>query len=111
MSSAVGGRSDADDSEAIVDNVPARRFEAVIDGKRAELIYRVDGDRLTIVHTGVPESLKHGGLGGRLVAAALQKAVDNGYTIVPDCPFAAWWLEQHPEESRRVPIDAPSGRT
>jgi len=110
MSSDVGGKSDADDSEAIVDNVHAHRLETVIDGKRAELIYRVDGDRLTIVHTGVPKSLSRRGLGGRLVAAALQKAVDNGYRIVPDCPFAAWWLDNHPDESRRVPIDAPSGQ-
>jgi hypothetical protein len=67
----------------------------------------LNGDRLTIVHTGVPEPVDGRGIGGMLVAAAVEKAAENGYTIVPDCPFAAFWLRKHPEASKRVPIDWP----
>jgi predicted GNAT family acetyltransferase len=89
----------------IVDNVTEIRLDAVVRGETAELVYRTNGDRLTIVHTGVPESLNGHGLGGRLVSAAVKKAADNGYTIVAKCPFAASWLRKHPEATRGVPID------
>ncbi len=89
----------------IVDNVTESRFVAVVGDEIAELVYRTDGDRLTIVHTGVPEPLNGHGLGGRLVAAAVKKAADNGYTIVAKCPFAASWLRKHPDAARGVPID------
>jgi hypothetical protein len=92
----------------IVDNVTESRFVAVVGGETAELVYRTNGDRLTIVHTGVPKSLKGHGLGGRLVYAAVKKAADNGYTIVAKCPFAASWLRNHPEATRGVPIDWPA---
>jgi len=97
------------DSQAIVDNATRRRFEAVVDGQRAELVYRIEGDGLIIVHTEVPEALSGRGLGGMLVAAAVDKAAANGLTVVPVCPFAASWLRKHPDSARRVPIDWPSG--
>jgi hypothetical protein len=115
MSSADGGHTEEGDSEAIVDNQEAivdnqveSRFEAVVGGQRAELVYRIDGDRLTIVHTGVPEPLNGHGLGGRLVAAAVQKAADEGYTVVPVCSFAALWLDEHKDASRLAPIEWPT---
>ena len=108
MSSAVGGHTEEGDSEAIVDNQAESRLEAVVGGQRAELVYRVDGDRLTIVHTGVSESLNGHGLGGRLVAAVVQKAADKGYTVVPLCPFATSWLEKHTDETRQVQIVWPA---
>ena len=72
-------------------------------------MYRVKGDLLTIVHTEVPEPLNGRGLGGMLVAAAVDKAAANGLTVVPVCPFAAWWLRKHPDSAGCVAIDWPSG--
>ncbi len=99
MSSAGRGNSDTRKSEAVVDSVSECRLEIVVGEQRAELVYRVEGDRLTLVHTEVPDSLNGHGLGGKLVAAAVQKAFDNGYVIVPVCPFAASWLRRHPDEA------------
>ena len=45
------------------------------------------------------------GLGGRLVRAALDRAARDGLTVVPWCPFARHWLEEHPEEAARVTLD------
>jgi uncharacterized protein len=92
---------------AVVDNPTARRFELVEDGKMAELVYRFDGDRMVLVHTGVPEELEGRGLGGKLVQAAVDHAAERGIVLVPRCPFARGWLERHPDAARLVKIEWP----
>jgi hypothetical protein len=53
----------------------------------------------------VPEALGGHGIGGQLVQAAVAYAAASGMTIVPLCPYARSWLERHPEQAARVPID------
>jgi predicted GNAT family acetyltransferase len=89
----------------VVDNPSDARFEAVVEGHLAELTYRREGDRLVLLHTGVPEEVEGRGLGGTLVRAALDHARASGLTIVPRCPFAAHWLESHPDATAGVDID------
>jgi predicted GNAT family acetyltransferase len=91
---------------ADVTDVPAEhRFVARVDGHEAELVYRLAGDRLTLVHTEVPEALGGRGLGGHLVRAALDRARREGLTVVPWCPFARRWLREHEDEATGVTID------
>ena len=89
----------------VVDNPAANRFELVRDGHLAELVYRVRGQQLVLVHTGVPAELGGQGIGGLLVQAALERAEREGLTIVPQCPFARGWLERHPNEAGRVAVE------
>ena len=89
----------------ISDNQAESRFEATIDGHRAELLYRRNGKRLVLIHTEVPEQLEGHGIGGALVAAAIDRAVRDGMTVVPLCPFARGWLERHPDAASRVTVD------
>lgn len=89
----------------IRDAADEQRFVYVEDGHEAELTYEVEGDRLILTHTGVPEALGGRGIGGRLVAAALARAVDRGETLVPWCPYARGWLEKHPDEAAAATID------
>jgi predicted GNAT family acetyltransferase len=89
---------------AVVDNETAHRFEVEVDGHLAELVYRRDGQRLVLVHTGVPDELEGQGIGGRLVRAAVARAADESLTIVPNCPFARGWLEKHPQELTTVAV-------
>ena len=91
----------------VTDNPSAKRFELVEDGKLAELVYRFDGDRMVLIHTEVPEDLEGRGLGGQLVRAAVDHAVERGIILVPRCPFARGWLERHPDEAARVAIEWP----
>jgi predicted GNAT family acetyltransferase len=81
------------------------RFVLRPDGLEAELVYRIDGDRLTIVHTEVPEALEGHGVGGQLVSAAVTWASAEGLTVVPRCPFARSYLHQHPGEAATATID------
>jgi uncharacterized protein len=75
------------------------------DGLEAELVYRVEGERLELIHTGVPEEWEGRGIGGRLVRAALRRARAEHLTVVPWCPFARRWLRDHPDEAAGVAID------
>jgi hypothetical protein len=91
--------------EEVVDNRDGGRFELAIGGHVGELVYRVNGDRLVLIHTEVPEELAGHGVGGRLVRASLDRAAREGLTIVPQCPFARRWLGDHPDEIGGVEVD------
>ncbi len=71
------------DSAEVTDNPDASRFELRTGGRLAELVYHVRGDRLVLVHTEVPVELEGHGIGGRLVTAAVDRAVREGLTLVP----------------------------
>ena len=75
------------------------------DGYTSELIYRISGDELVIVHTEVPEELEGHGIGGQLVHAALELARDMNLRVAPWCPFAGKWLREHPDAAIGLDID------
>jgi predicted GNAT family acetyltransferase len=89
----------------VTDNQAESRFELTEEGHLAELVYEAGKGRLVLVHTGVPDELGGRGLGGVLVKAALERARDEGLTIVPKCPFARSWLEKHRDELGDVAIE------
>lgn len=94
-----------DDTAAVVDLSAENRFVVRTDGAEAELVYRLEDDRLFLIHTGVPEALAGRGIGGRLVRAALRRAEAERLTIVPWCPFGRRWLKEHPDEASAVHVD------
>jgi predicted GNAT family acetyltransferase len=93
------------DSAEVIDNAGGSRFELRAGGKLAELVYRLRGDRLVLLHTEVPAEFEGHGIGGRLVTAAVGRAAREGLTLVPLCPFAHGWLERHPEAASRAAVD------
>lgn len=92
-------------SDPVIDNAEASRLELAAGDLRAELVYRRRPGRLVLIHTEVPEAAAGRGLGGQLVSAALDLAVDQDLTVVPLCPFARAWLQRHPDAAARVRID------
>ena len=94
---------------AAIDNKARSRFEITVDGELAELVYRHDGKRFVLVHTGVPEVLAGRGIGGALVSAAVDAAAVGGLTIVPDCPFVRSWLRKNPDDAGRAAVDWSDG--
>ena len=91
--------------ERVTDNQAESRFELTTEDSLAELIYRRRANRLILVHTEVPEKLEGHGIGGALVRAAVDRAVSEGLTVVPLCPFARRWLEHHPDIAATVNVD------
>ena len=90
---------------AVVDDPDNGRFVFEAEGTLAELTYRLNGHRLILVHTEVPESLGSRGIAGRLVRAAVDRAASEGLTVVPWCPYARKWLEDHADVAGAVTID------
>ena len=74
----------------------------------AELVYRRRGERMVLLHTGVPEAMEGHGVGGELVRAAVRYAASQGLTVVPACPFARGWLERHPDVAALVTLSEPA---
>jgi uncharacterized protein len=102
-----GGSAVADHSDTVhVVDVPAEdRFVVRTEGMEGELVYRVNGDRLLVIHTEVPEALGGRGIAGQLVRAAIRRAESDHLTIVPWCPYARRWLREHPDEAGGVRVD------
>jgi predicted GNAT family acetyltransferase len=96
--------AEAESLPEIVDE-PGERFVLEADGAAAELDYEVEGDRLILIHTEVPQELGGRGIAGRLVAAGVDRARRDGLTIAPWCPYARRWLRDHADQTEGITID------
>ena len=86
----------------VVDNVEAHRYEIRLGEDVAILTYVRGPEAIDLIHTEVPEHLRHDGVGGELVAFAIDDAIAKGLTVIPSCPFVEAWLRHHPDAAQRV---------
>ena len=75
----------------------ASRFVIDTGHGEAELVYRRQPDRITFVHTFVPQAARGEDRGTALVRAGLAFARENDLGVVPACPFVKAYMEAHPE--------------
>jgi uncharacterized protein len=92
-------------SSEVVNEIESGRLVLVRNGLESELVYQCRNRQLILVHTGVPEGLRGNGLGSGLIEAAVGWAERDGLVVVPWCPFARRWLQEHGVVSSRVQID------
>lgn len=78
-------------------NEDERRFECYVDGGLAFTEYNRDGDRITFVHTEVPEESEGKGVAGKIVAAALAYARDEQLQVIPQCAYVRSYVARHRE--------------
>jgi predicted GNAT family acetyltransferase len=82
----------------VVDHPEQSRYEVRVDGTVAGFVRYLRGpDHLNFVHTEIGPDFEGRGLGGRLVAGALDDVRANGGRIVATCPFVSAYLGRHPE--------------
>jgi len=81
------------------DNIPASRFEIDIDGQIAFLDYARNGNELVILHTEVPQPLRHQGLGTLLAKTAIATARAEGMRLKVLCPFVQAYRRANPESA------------
>ena len=93
------------EATAVVDDAEHHRFLYTEDDVDAELVCRVNGKRLMLVHTEVPDALGGHGIGGRLFRATAARAKMSGETVLPWCSYARRLLERHPDLAAGVTID------
>lgn len=93
------------DGIEVDDQATESRFVVRGSGGAAELEYRLDGDRLYLIHTEVPDAWEGHGVASQLVRAALRRAAAEHLTVIPWCPFARRWLRGHEDEAAAITID------
>ena len=82
----------------VADNAEQRRYEARLGSEVVGfLTYRVDPERMKLIHTEVAPALEGQGIASQLVAGALDDIRRRGLTLVPICPFVRAFLRRHPE--------------
>ena len=74
------------------------RFEIHIEGKIAELDYRLRDGVISFIHTGVPQELGGQGIGGHIVRAGLDYVREKGYKVIPICSFVDAYIRRHSNE-------------
>ena len=91
---------------SVVDNPAELRYELEVDGTLAGILrYRTEPGVVVLVHTDVDPAFEGRGLGGQLVAGALDDIRARGLQVVPHCPFAAAYIRRHPEYADLVGVD------
>jgi uncharacterized protein len=83
---------------SVTDDAERSRFELRVDGELVGwLDYRPAGDSIILAHTEVMDGHEGKGLGGALVSGSLEAARAMGRTVIATCPFAASYIDRHPE--------------
>jgi uncharacterized protein len=93
------------DNTEVVNDTERHRLVLARDGHEGELIYERRSNQLILVHTEVPKELEGKRVGSLLVKAAGTWAEKDALVIVPWCPYARRWLQQHEDVASRVEID------
>ena len=83
----------------ITDNKEKHRYELKFGASEALaiLVYKEQGDTITLIHTEVPQELEGHGLGGKLAKYALDDAEKRGLQVVASCPFVSAYIRRHPD--------------
>ena len=81
----------------VVDRPEKSRFELAVEDSVAVAYYRLDGDRITLSHTEVPQHLSGQGIGSRLAKGVFEAIRARGQKAVARCPFIAYYASRHPE--------------
>jgi predicted GNAT family acetyltransferase len=86
----------ADEQIDVVDVPTDRRFEILVEGKRAGFAeYARRGDRVIFTHTEIDPAYEGRGLGSKLARGVLDHARTAGDAVVPLCPFIEGFVEKH----------------
>ncbi len=64
------------------------RFHAKTVHGEAELLYRIEGVKMTVYRTFVPEEDRHEGIAKALMDEAVKYADSNSLVIIPACEYA-----------------------
>jgi uncharacterized protein len=88
------------------DNPEQARYEIRVDGELAGFAtYQREDGRLALLHTEIDDAHQGQGLGGTLIAGALDAARAAQLPVRPYCPFVRTYLKEHPDQADLVAAD------
>jgi predicted GNAT family acetyltransferase len=84
----------------VVDHPEKSRFELPVEDDVAVAYYNLEGGRMMLTHTEVPQHLSGQGIGSRLAQGVFESARARGQRVVARCPFMASYASRHPEYAK-----------
>lgn len=81
----------------VIDNREQSRFELMLEAGTAIIAYRIEGERIVLIHTEVPQALSGQGVGSGLAKGAFELIRTSGRKAVLRCEFIRGWIVKHPE--------------
>jgi predicted GNAT family acetyltransferase len=82
----------------VADNAGARRYELTVDGNDVGFVdYHLRDGVMILAYVEIDPAFGGRGYGGRLTAAVLDDCRTRGLKVVPECPFIARYMREHPE--------------
>lgn len=81
----------------VIDNPGQNRFELSLPEGTAIAAYRLDGARVVLIHTEVPQALSGQGVGSQLARGVFELIRASGRKAVLRCSFMQGWSAKHPE--------------
>ncbi len=92
----------ADSAPSVQHDAANHCFFLIIDDHRCVLDYTLQGQVMTITHTGVPVALGGRGLAAQLTKFALDYARAQQWKVIPRCSYAAVYVQRHTEYAALV---------
>lgn len=77
---------------------------AHLNGYDAEMVYRIRGEKLYLLHTWVPEQISKKGIAKAMANKAFEFAEEFDFIVVPLCRFSKNYLDKSPEWQKRLRI-------
>jgi predicted GNAT family acetyltransferase len=82
----------------LTNNTEQKRFELDTDGQISFIEYAMDNEGIVaLLHTEVPEALKGGGVGTRLVKLVLAQIEADNMKVLPACSFVMNYMKRNPD--------------
>lgn len=87
------------------DNKTQRALELWVEGQRSFIGYELEGDKIYLMHTEVPEAQTGEGIAAELVEKSFTYLEEKNLKVVPACSYVRAFLKRHPEWNRIVAED------
>ncbi len=84
-------------NQQLIVNEAENQFELVLDNGKAFIEYVLTDDKISLVHTEVPQEYRGKDVASTLTKKVLEYAKSKNYTVIPSCPFIAKYIDNHPE--------------
>ena len=78
-------------------NPDRSRFETEVDNHECVLDYALKDGVVSMNRVYVPPPLEGRGIAGVITRYALDYSRDQGWKVIPNCPYVAAWIKRHPD--------------
>jgi len=82
---------------SISHNPGRNRFECAVEGHDCVLDYALNDAVISMNRVYVPPPVEGRGIAGALTRHALDFSREQGWSVIPRCPYVSAWIQRHPD--------------